>query len=399
MDKSPNRRPLTMRQFLTEVSGLVALGAAPTPGGARRRLREDDAVFGRLARGAEAGAAGDRGARRRGGEPGAGAGAAPAPAPEPAPAYAATPPPAAQTPAPTGPRRTHGAAIAATVVSLPAAQASRHGHADAGLQPEPVGADHAAARRRRRRHRRRWRPGPARPRRPSRPRAATSARRSGSRRATSIRWSPRRAQRVEAARAKGIAVPDPEAAVAAAVAAEVEAGPLDERYVDDGSVTTDDRKKFSLRSGATSTALADGGRRHPGRADERRGGHGARSAARSASSSSPSRWRWSALLGIVVWKQFKAKDVSKNAAALTPTEIPTQPPPPEVTPPPAPPAPPVAAVKPPAAAAAKDADEPTPKAARTPPAAKKHAPPRGRPRARRPTSRRAPGCGARSSSR
>ena len=31
MDKSPNRRPLTMRQFLTEVSGLVAMGAAPAP--------------------------------------------------------------------------------------------------------------------------------------------------------------------------------------------------------------------------------------------------------------------------------------------------------------------------------------------------------------------------------
>src|SRR5262249_57321862 len=33
MDKSPNRRPLTMRQFLTEVSGLVAMGAAPAAGG------------------------------------------------------------------------------------------------------------------------------------------------------------------------------------------------------------------------------------------------------------------------------------------------------------------------------------------------------------------------------
>src|SRR5205823_822577 len=32
IDKSPNRRPLTMRQFLTEVSGLVGRGAAPAPG-------------------------------------------------------------------------------------------------------------------------------------------------------------------------------------------------------------------------------------------------------------------------------------------------------------------------------------------------------------------------------
>ena len=59
--------------------------------------------------------------------------------------------------------------------------------------------------------------------------------------------------RVEAAKAKGVAVPEPE--VEAPVVPEEEAKPLDERYVDDGSVTAEDRKKFSLRSGATSTAL------------------------------------------------------------------------------------------------------------------------------------------------
>ena len=79
-----------------------------------------------------------------------------------------------------------------------------------------------------------------------------------------------------------------------------------------------------------------------------------------------------ALLGIFFWKQFKAKDVSKNAAALTPTEIPTQACrrpkwrsrrllPRRLSP----------RSQPPAAARAKDADEPTPKAARTPSAAKK----------------------------
>lgn len=31
--------------------------------------------------------------------------------------------------------------------------------------------------------------------------------------------------------------------------------PLEDRYVDDGSVTTEDRKKFSLRTGGTSTAM------------------------------------------------------------------------------------------------------------------------------------------------
>ena len=185
-------------------------------------------------------------------------------------------------------------------------------------------------------------------------------------------------QRVEAARAKGIAVPDPEAEVAAAVAAEVEAGPLDERYVDDGSVTADDRKKFSLRSGATSTALPTVGGAIPGErmsdAEVMAEVGGKKRIIIIAVAVAVV-----ALLGIFVWKQFKAKDVSKNAAALTPTEIPTQAPPPEVTPPPAPPAPPVAAAKPPAAAAAKDTDEPTPtpKAARTPPAAKKHAATKG----------------------
>jgi hypothetical protein len=36
--------------------------------------------------------------------------------------------------------------------------------------------------------------------------------------------------------------------------------PLEDRYLDDGSVTTDDRKKFSLRTGGTSTAMPAAGR-------------------------------------------------------------------------------------------------------------------------------------------
>jgi hypothetical protein len=130
-------------------------------------------------------------------------------------------------------------------------------------------------------------------------------------------------QRVEAARAKGIAVPDPEGEVAAAVAAEVEAGPLDERYVDDGSVTTDDRKKFSLRSGATSTALPTVGGAIPGErmsdAEVMAEVGGKKRIAIIAIAVAIV-----ALLGICVWNKLKAKDVAKNAAALTPTEIPTQ---------------------------------------------------------------------------
>lgn len=40
--------------------------------------------------------------------------------------------------------------------------------------------------------------------------------------------------------------------------------PIEDRYVDDGSVTTDDRKKFSLRTGGTATALPTVGRSLPG---------------------------------------------------------------------------------------------------------------------------------------
>ena len=49
-----------------------------------------------------------------------------------------------------------------------------------------------------------------------------------------------------------------------------DARPLEDRYVDDGSVTTEDRKKFSLRTGGTATALPAAGSAIPGeRIDER----------------------------------------------------------------------------------------------------------------------------------
>lgn len=41
--------------------------------------------------------------------------------------------------------------------------------------------------------------------------------------------------------------------------------PLEDRYVDDGSVTTEDRKKFSLRTGGTATALPVSGAAIPGK--------------------------------------------------------------------------------------------------------------------------------------
>ena len=122
--------------------------------------------------------------------------------------------------APAGPRRTHGAAIAATMVALPGGEAplraARPSARCRPRQPEPSGQIDAAARggdataagdrgragvggRRRRRSRRR---------------AETSARRSGSRRATSIRWSPRRAPASRRRAPRASRCRTPEAAVA-----------------------------------------------------------------------------------------------------------------------------------------------------------------------------------------
>jgi hypothetical protein len=365
MDKSPNRRPLTMRQFLTEVSGLVAMGAAPAPaagggvGFAKTMLFSGGSPeVQKLVQQAVA---------ARGGAPSPAP--APAPAPEPAPAYAAAPP--AVAPAPVGPRRTHGAAIAATVVSLPAAKLPGMGSPIPGsspnqsgqITPPPVAATpppQAVT------------PAPGVGPAPTpKPAAGGNFRETLWFKKGDVDQMVEEARRrVEAARAKGIAVPDPESEVAAAVAG-VEGGegakPLDERYVDDGSLTADDRKKFSLRSGATSTALPTVGGAVPG---ERM------SDAEVMAEVGGKKKFWIiaitvavlALIGIFAVKQLRAKDVSKNAAAMTPTAIPTaEPAPPAPTPPPAPA--PVAAAKPPAAAA--EADEPAPKPAR-PPAAKKH---------------------------
>ena len=59
-------------------------------------------------------------------------------------------------------------------------------------------------------------------------------------------------------------------AAAEAPAIAEDARPLEDRYVDDGSVTVEDRKKFSLRTGGTSTAIPTAGPEVPGeKIDER----------------------------------------------------------------------------------------------------------------------------------
>jgi len=373
MDKSPNKRPLTMRQFLTEVSGLVAMGAPPAAGAgvgfAKTMLFTGGSnEVQKLVQQAVA---------ARGGA----SSAAPAPAtpaPEPAPAaYAATPPPAAQnTPAPAaGPRRTHGAAIAATMVSLPAAKIpgldapipGSSPNQSGQITPPPVSmtpppqsmAPPAGA-------------GPT----PTpKPAAGGNFRETLWFKKGDVDQMVEDARkRVEAARAKGQSVPDAESVVAEAAAAVDQGGaPVDDqRYVDDGSLTAEDRKKFSLRSGATSTALPTVAGAMPG---ERM------SDAEVMGEIGGKKKFWIiaiavvvvALLGIFFVKKFMAKDVSKSATAMTPPTIPTTEPPPPAPAPPTPP--PVAAVKPPAptkeAAKDKDGDEPTPTKA-SHPAAKKH---------------------------
>jgi 2-oxoglutarate dehydrogenase E2 component (dihydrolipoamide succinyltransferase) len=161
--------------------------------------------------------------------------------------------------------------------------------------------------------------------------------------------------RVEAAKAKGVPAPEPE--VEAPVVPEEEAKPLDERYVDDGSVTAEDRKKFSLRSGATSAALptlasgavVPGDRMSDSEMVGQIGGGkrtliiiGAVGVALA--------------IGVTVYMLMRGgKNVEKSVEAITPAPVATQPsPPPAAAPSPAAPAPSAPAPKAPAPVAAKD---------------------------------------------
>src|SRR4029077_13519191 len=148
MDKSPNRRPLTLRQFLTDVAALVGPGMAPPAdrggGGFAKTMmftggspEVQKLVNQALAARAEASA---NGASAQGTPPVAVVSAEmrleqatppphAAPAawprpPRPPRAAPAAPPPPKWFPPPAaaaglGPRRSHGAAIAATMVALP----------------------------------------------------------------------------------------------------------------------------------------------------------------------------------------------------------------------------------------------------------------------------------------
>ena len=392
MDKSPNRRPLTMRQFLTDVAGLLAVapqnadpargvGFAKTMMFAGGSPEAQKLVNQALAARAEANGAGA--------PPPGGAGPnATAPiamiASEARGANdsQATPPPVAR---PTGAggavaegpgaRRTHGAAIAATMVALPAAgripgAVTGQNDLDSGAQPTPppvapAPAASAAAG------------------------GAAGAKPTGAAAFRETLWfkqgdvdqmvADARAK-LDASRAKsgaGAPAPAPEPEVPA-----VAEKPLEDCYRDDGTVSVDDRKKYSLRSGATSTSLPTVGGVVPGdrmSAEEMMGeiGGGKRTVIIIAAVA--------VVLAVVVgmYLAFRGKHVAQSAAALTPVQVQTQPTPP---PPPAPPAPAPAAAAPappspaaaapaapaeaPAAAAADDEQAPK---AHSSSASKKHA--------------------------
>jgi serine/threonine-protein kinase len=374
MDKSPNRRPLTMRQFLTDVSALVGLGMQPAGdrnvGFAKTMMfaggspEVQKLVNQALAARAEANANGAASTAP------AAVGTPPiavvareqaTPPPQAAPA---TPPPQV-TPPPVagalGPRRSHGAAIAATMVALPAASAripgagpapGGHGDLDRAISPTPPPASMPT-------------PPPASMATPppaegatpppvvaggAQPAPTPKQAAGGSFRETL--WFKKgdvdqmvaeARARVEAARGKGPG-DEPEAPVE-------DARPLEDRYVDDGTVTTEDRKKFSLRQGGTATALPTVGSVPGERMSEAEmvGEIGGRK-------------RMVIIGGLVavalavvgvIALGFRGKNVAKSATAMAPVAAPASADPP--APPPPTPAPPAPA---PAAAAPKPAPKP-----------------------------------------
>jgi eukaryotic-like serine/threonine-protein kinase len=388
MDKSPNRRPLTMRQFLTDVGGLVAMGAGTAAAGgvgfAKTMMFTGGSpdvqklVNQALAARAEAnGATAGQGVVAM--DPNAGQATPPPQAPmamPPAPAASpqqVTPPPQANEPS-LGPRRSHGAAIAATMVAMPAANARMPGASQAASGASPADLDRAMS---------------------TPPPVAATPPPGGPAPGTAAAGAPTPKQaaggtfretlwfkkgdvdqmvaearaRVEAARGKGAAPPEEVVAVAAGEAPPEDVRPLEDRYVDDGSVTAEDRKKFSLRSGGTATAMPIAGRMPGERMSESEMvgeiGKGKRAAIIGVAIALV------VVLGAIV--VMRHKGAAKSAVAVPAPAVAEPAPPPVEAPPPPAAAPPAPSEKaPPAAksAAAKAADDGG--AAKAKAASKKH---------------------------
>jgi len=279
MEKTSSRRPLTLRQFLNDVAGLSAGQSGPThapvaaePG---KSPFAQTMVFGVSSKdvqqlvqqalaarsNAAAGAAAPAAAPPTAAAPTAPAATAPTSLATPAPQSV---PGGGQPGAPLSPvdtgrsSRGHGAAVAATMVAMPAA-GGRSLPGAAGV-PLPAPATPAAAPV--------ASPSPSRAEVPSEPKGETKsavaeapaapAKAGGANNFRETLWFKKGDvdQMVAEAKAKlpGAKKPTTDPDMPTAAPGE-DAKPLEDRYVDDGSVTADDRKKFSLRTGGTSTSL------------------------------------------------------------------------------------------------------------------------------------------------
>jgi serine/threonine-protein kinase len=293
---------------------------------------------------------------------------APAAAPTPAPIAAAAPPVVA--------KRTHGAAIAPTMMAAPSANpmAMPGAAARVAVSGPPPAFDPAM-----------MQPTPP-------PMAATpppviaasggsgsAEQGSGGNAAGAFRetlWFKKGdvEQMVAEAKAKVVASRRGGPAVAAELEAPLEdAKPLEDRYVDDGSVTVEDRKKFSLRRGATSQRLQTVGGVVPGERmseaemiEEIGGGKRTIIIVVAAAIAV-------ALVAVVVIA-FRGKSAQKGAAALTPAAMAAPAAAPPIAEPPAPTPPPAAAA---AAAPAPEGAQATAEPAAAPAEPAKAAPSKG----------------------
>jgi eukaryotic-like serine/threonine-protein kinase len=367
MDRNPNRRPLSMKQFLSEVAMLSAPAAQsaerpPNVAFAKTMmftggLPQLQSLMSQANAGhAEANSArvSDHGSSTR--PIGTIAGSSDH-QPTPAPAARAGEPAMAQEPE--GPKRTHGPAIAATMIAIPTTAAAAPGIGGGPSAPPdvdavpiipPTVATNVPT--------------------PGQPTSAT-AKPGGAFRETL--WfkqgdvdqmvADARAK-IEAARGKGApAVVEPEVPLP-------DVKPLEDRYRDDGSVTVDDRKKYSLRSGATATALPAVGA-VPGErmsAEEMIGeiGNGKRVAIIAVAV-----LVMAAIVGILVYVVRGNKHTAEHAAEMTPHAVETPQPVSAPAQPAAAPAPTAAPPSPPTELAA--AIQPATKPDNHPSAARKHA--------------------------
>jgi hypothetical protein len=259
LERNSSRRPLTMRQFLTDVSGLIVTEQAAASSGAAAR----DAGFAKtmmfaggasevqklVAQAVAARQAAGNGTTEAVSEAAAVPAASakgPTPPPLGAPTGAGlpqgTPAPAAPMAVPSsgpsagsGGRPSHGAAVAATMIALPGsahAAAGIPGSSQAGGTPSPVAPVHTP------------------------PLAGAGADpNAGNFRETLWFKKGDVDQMVADARAKVAAMASAKKAAAEPELPAEDAKPLEDRYQDDGTVTVEDRKKFSLASGATSAAM------------------------------------------------------------------------------------------------------------------------------------------------